>query len=147
MWIGIKGILGKQAGEADTGIATLRAQNGKMVSSSKEKRGVLVEHYRKLGTPKTNETFDAEFEKEIDARVETNVDASEREDSSGSEGSQRGFIREEVKKSVAKLKNRKAAGADEIVKEFLKYGGEGMLTMIVMSYNGIIYMGKRVRTS
>ena len=50
MWIGIKGILGKQAGEADTGIATLRAQNGKMVSSSKEKRGVLVEHYRKLGT-------------------------------------------------------------------------------------------------
>ena len=34
MWVGIKGILGKQAGEADTGIATLRAQNGKIVSSS-----------------------------------------------------------------------------------------------------------------
>ena len=28
MWVGIKGILGKQAEEADTGIATLRAQNG-----------------------------------------------------------------------------------------------------------------------
>ena len=88
MWVGIKGILGKQAGEADTGIATLRAQNGIMVSSSKGKREVLVEHYRKLGTPTTNETFDAEFEKEIDAWVEANVDASEREDS-GSEGLQR----------------------------------------------------------
>ncbi|MEP1954875.1 MAG: hypothetical protein ABJJ26_08055 [Algoriphagus sp.] len=31
MWIGIKGMLGKQAGEADTGIAILRAQNGNMV--------------------------------------------------------------------------------------------------------------------
>ena len=26
MWVGIKEILGKQAGEADTGIATLRAE-------------------------------------------------------------------------------------------------------------------------
>ena len=49
MWVGIKGMLliGKQAGEADTGIATLTAQNGKMVSSSNGKREVLVEHYRK----------------------------------------------------------------------------------------------------
>ena len=29
MWVGIIGILCKQAGEADTGIVTLRAQNGK----------------------------------------------------------------------------------------------------------------------
>ena len=29
MRVGKKGILGKRAGEADTGIATLRAQNGK----------------------------------------------------------------------------------------------------------------------
>ena len=42
MWLGINGILGKRAGEADTGIATLRAQNGKIVSSSKGKREVLV---------------------------------------------------------------------------------------------------------
>ena len=42
MWIGINGILGKYAGEADTGIATLRAQNSKMVSSSKGKREVLL---------------------------------------------------------------------------------------------------------
>ena len=59
MWVGIKGMLGKQAGEADTVIATLRAQNGKIVSSSKGKRDVLVEHYRKVGTPTTNETLDA----------------------------------------------------------------------------------------
>ena len=47
--------------------------------------------------------------------MEANVDAPEREDSSGSEGLQRGFTREEVKKCVAKLKHRKAAGADQLV--------------------------------
>ena len=31
MWVGLKGILGKHAGEADAGIATLRAQDGIMV--------------------------------------------------------------------------------------------------------------------
>ena len=54
MWVGIKRILGQQAGEADTGIATLRAQTGRMVSSSKFKgnrEDVLVEHCRKLRMP------------------------------------------------------------------------------------------------
>ena len=115
MWVGIKGILGQQAGEADTGMATLRAQCGKMVSSSKGKREVLEEHYRKLGTPTANETFDAAFEKEINTWAEANVVASEREDR-GSDGFQREFTREEVKKGVAKNKNRKAADADKIVK-------------------------------
>ena len=47
----------------DKGIATLRAQNGKMVSSSKGKREVLVEHYRKLGAPNPTTKLDTEFEK------------------------------------------------------------------------------------
>ena len=36
------------------------------------------------------------------------------------------------KKCVAKLKNRNGAGADQIVDDFMKYGVEGMLTMMVM---------------
>ena len=58
------------------------------------------------------------------------MDASEREDS-GSEGLQREFTREEVMKYVAQLKNRKAAGVDQILNEFMKYEGEEMLTMMV----------------
>ena len=50
---------------------------------------------------------------------------------------QREFTRDEVKECVAKLKNRKAAGADGIVNEFLRYGGEGMITMMVLLYNWI----------
>ena len=50
-----------------------------MVSSSKGKREALVEHYRKLGTPAANETLDAEFEKEINAWAEENVDVLEKE--------------------------------------------------------------------
>ena len=46
---------------------------------------MLVEHYRKLGTPKPNAKFDVEFEKEINAWAEANVEASKREDSSSKE--------------------------------------------------------------
>ena len=46
MWVAIKGIISKWAGKTDKGIATLRAKNDKkMVSSSRGKREVLVEHY------------------------------------------------------------------------------------------------------
>ena len=74
-----------------------------------------------------------------------NVEASKREDSSSIE-LQREFTRDEVKDCVAKLKNRKAAGADGIVNEFLEYGGEGMITMMVLLYNWIwrnVYTPKR----
>ena len=87
LWVGIKGILGQQAGEANTGVATSRAQSGKMVSSSRGKREVLVEHYRKLRTPTANENSDAEVEKEINSWAEANVGAPEREDR-GSDGLQ-----------------------------------------------------------
>ncbi|CAN0044737.1 unnamed protein product [Sphacelaria rigidula] len=76
MWVGTEGIMGNQAGKMDNGMATLRAQNGKMVSSM-GKREVLVDHYRKLGTPKLDTKFgtkfDTKFEKEINASAEANV--------------------------------------------------------------------------
>ena len=111
--------------------------NGDMVSSSKgKKREVLVEHYRKQGTPTANETFNAEFEKEMNAWAEANVGASEREDR-GSGGLQRVPKRRSVytSKYIAKLENKKAAGADVILSEFMKYRGEGMFTMMVMLHN------------
>ena len=60
----------------------IKSTNGKMASSSKGKREVLVEHYRKLllGTPTTNKTLSAELEEEISAWAEAIADASERED-------------------------------------------------------------------
>ena len=72
VWVEIKLILGKQAGEAGTSIATLRTQSGKMVSSSKGGAKVLLEHYRKRGTPTTNDSFDAELEMEISAGAKKN---------------------------------------------------------------------------
>ena len=61
MRVGIKGVLDEQAGEADTGIATLRSQNSKMVSTSSGEREVLKQ-YRRLGTLIANEAFDAKFD-------------------------------------------------------------------------------------
>ena len=60
---------------------------------------------------------------------------SKREDS-GSNELQRGFS-DEVKDCIAKLENRKVAGTDEIVNGFLKYGVDGIVTMIVKLYNWI----------
>lgn len=70
----IKGILGLQAGHKKTEIPTLREQNGKNVSSSKGKKKLRTEHYRKLGTPTANKTFDADFGKEMNAWAGENVD-------------------------------------------------------------------------
>ena len=57
---------------------------------------------------------------------------------------QRQFTSDEVKECVAKLKNRKAAGADEIVNEFVKYGGGEGMTTTHDGYAILLGMGKRV---
>ena len=49
------------------GNSYIKSTERQKVSSSKGKREVLVEHYRTLRMPTANETFDAEFEKEINA--------------------------------------------------------------------------------
>ena len=54
---------------------------------------------------------------------------------------QREFTSDEC---VAKHKNRKAAGAGEIVNEFLKYGGEGMITFLVELYNNWIWKNEYI---
>ena len=130
MWVGIKGVISKRAGNTDKGISTLIAKNGnKIVSRSRGKGEVLVEHYRKLGTPKRNNRFDTELEIEINKSANAKVEESKREDSSCNE-LQREFTSDEVKECVAKLKNRnKAAGADEILYSE-RIECEGMTTII-----------------
>lgn len=64
VWVGIKGILGKRTEETDTRITTLRAQNGKIVSTKFEgdegsTTTAVVEHFHRLGTSTTNEGFAA----------------------------------------------------------------------------------------
>ena len=78
-------LVDKQARETDTGVATLRAHIGIVVSSLKGKRDLLLEHYRKLGTPTTNESFDEQFGKETNAWAGANVDAPGRQDSDSEE--------------------------------------------------------------
>lgn len=66
----IRGIIGRQAGDAGRMIAILRAQSGIMVTSSRKKREVLPEHCRELKTPTPNERFDAKVETETNAWAE-----------------------------------------------------------------------------
>lgn len=105
----------------DSEIATLRAQNGGAVGSSRGRREVLVEPYRELGTLNTITTFSMGFEMEINAWAETNVDASRRNDNDSRE-MQKELTNDGVKECVAEPKNRKAAGAEGIAKGFLNWG-------------------------
>ena len=106
-----------------------------MVSSCKGKREVLlivlIEHCGKLGTLTADDTF---VEKEINVWAEANVDASERE-YWFRRFTERYVTREEVNKCVAKLKKRKAAGADLIVNGFMKNGEEGTFNIMVILYS------------
>lgn len=77
---------------------------------------MLIQHYRKLRTPKTSTGFDMERAKEINAWATANLGASKREDSGPNE-LQREFRRDYVKECVAKLESRRAAGVDEMVFE------------------------------
>ena len=106
---------------------------------------MLVEYHRKLGTPTTNETFDVELEKEINAWAEENVIASESEDSSGSEGLQRKLTREEVNKRVAKLKNRKAAGSNERIFHIISVTTQVAISRRAHRYNIALTDGQAAR--
>lgn len=55
-----------------------------------------------------------------------------KQEGSASTELQTNITREEVKECAAQLKNRKSGWTDEIVNEFLKHGGEVMITMMVM---------------
>ncbi|CAB1119768.1 unnamed protein product [Ectocarpus sp. CCAP 1310/34] len=47
------------------------------------------------------------------------------------------FTEDEVEACVNKLKCHKAAGADGIVNEFMKFGGKGMIQLMVLLYNWV----------
>lgn len=131
MWERIKGMTGNKVGNIDQEIAKLRAQNGKMVSSSKGKRETLVEHYRELGAPKTNENFDPHIMEEINTWTDSDIEASKREDSGPAE-LERACTRDELRECLAQREKSNAAGADNIENEYPNYGREGMTTMIYL---------------
>lgn len=96
-----------------------------MVGCFNGKRGVLVQHFQKLGTPKSSERFHVDFERKSTRGKGISVEASKQKYRDPKE-LRRGLTREEIMKYVAKLENRKAARADEIVKECIKFGGRGI---------------------
>ena len=120
----IKGILGQQADEADTRMITFIAQNGKMVSSS-------TIRWKCLGTllqarnPHSQQNVRRRI-REGNHRVGRGERRCFRKGDSDSDESQRGFTGEE-KQSPVQLKNREEVMEYEIVNEFMKYAGEGMM--------------------
>ena len=132
---GISGMVKKIAQGGDTGVATLRGVNGGLVSSGKGKREVLAGHYKRLGVPSENEDFDQVFKKEVDAWAQKEEETSKAD--VGNVELEKEFTEDEVEACVNKLQCHKAAGADGIVNEFMKFGGKGMIQLMVLLYNWV----------
>ncbi|CAB1098295.1 unnamed protein product [Ectocarpus sp. CCAP 1310/34] len=125
----------KTAQKGDTAVATARGVNGGLVRSGKGKREVLAGHYKRLGVPSENEAFDQVFKKEVDAWAQKEEETSKAD--VGNVELEKEFTEDEVEACVNKLKCHKAAGADGIVNEFMKFGGKGMIQLMVLLYNWV----------
>ncbi|CAB1096931.1 unnamed protein product [Ectocarpus sp. CCAP 1310/34] len=135
MWEGISGMVKKTAQGGDTGVATLRGVHGGLVSSGKGNREILAGHYKGLGVPSEDEAFDQVFRKEVDAWAQKEEETSKAD--VGNIGLEKVFTEDEVEACVEKLKYHKAAVADGIVNEFMKFGGKGMIQLMVLLYNWV----------
>ncbi|CAB1115185.1 unnamed protein product [Ectocarpus sp. CCAP 1310/34] len=88
----------------------------------------LAGHYKRLGVPSENEAFDQAFKKEVDAWAQKEEETSKAD--VGNVELEKEFTEDEVEACVNKLKCHKAAGADGIVNEFMKFGGKGMIQLM-----------------
>ncbi|CAB1101144.1 unnamed protein product [Ectocarpus sp. CCAP 1310/34] len=96
------------------------------------KRAGLAGHYKRLGVPSENEACDQVLKKEVDAWAQEEKEASKAD--VGNVELEREFTADEIEARVNKLQCHKAAGADGIVNEFMKFGGKGMIQMMVPLY-------------
>ena len=135
MWQGNSGMVKNTAEGGDTGVATLRGANNGLASSGKRKREILAGHYKKLGVPSENEAFDQMFKDEVDTWAQDEEEASKVE--VGNVVLEKEFTEDEVAACVNKLQYHKAAGADGIVNELMKFGGKGMIQLMVLIYNWV----------
>ena len=97
MWVRTKGILGQQAGEADTGIATSRVQNGKGLVTQRGRGTYLQNITANQERPQTRNR--STNSRSTSTCGQADVGASEREDR-GSDGLQKEFTREQAIKYV-----------------------------------------------
>ncbi|CAB1107012.1 unnamed protein product [Ectocarpus sp. CCAP 1310/34] len=106
------------------------------MSQQKEgKTEVLAGHYKRLGVPSESESFDQVFKKEVDAWAQKAEETSKADVGNIELGKE--FTEDEVGACVNKPKCHKAAGVDGIVNEFMKFGGKGMIQLMVLLYSWV----------
>ncbi|CAB1099598.1 unnamed protein product [Ectocarpus sp. CCAP 1310/34] len=84
-----------------------------------DEEGTVQRHYKRLGVPSENEAFDQVFKNNVDARAQKEEETPKAD--VWNVELEKEFTEDEVEACVNKLKCHKAAGADGIVNECMKW--------------------------
>lgn len=127
--------MASNSGAPKHSIAFLRNQSGDVVSSLPAKLEVLTNHYRSLGTPLQDSSFDEEFSKSITEQVNawrcpTNFKSNAQQDAP--------FRLEEVSDTLLKMKGGKSADLDGFVIEIFKAGGNYVAQALTTLFNAVL---------
>ena len=114
-------------------IAAINDNSGKTVSNIEDILDVWKTHFENLYTPKDNEEYDKNHYDMVTAKVaELNA-----KDDTG-EFLQNLFTEKEIKDAIGQLHKRKACGYDGITTEHLLYGGDCVVQILTLIYNGML---------
>ena len=84
----------------------IKDKNGKVLSKAKEQKKRLMEHFQEVLNQRSPPTL-FNFNEETSQQLLINIDP---------------ISKDEIERTIQKLKSNKSGGADQIVTEILKYG-------------------------
>ena len=115
-------------------IEALNDGRGNCVSNHEGKLKILKSHNEKLGSELHNKTFNDSWKDEVCKSIKSFENLS-LENSHFTEMLDQKITTAEVSHAIRTIKNNKSAGADGIVGELIKYGGNVMCDMLVTLFN------------
>ena len=120
--------VGRRTKSKRKNIASLRNDSGVSVTSTKGKLSILQQHYQKLGSVSVDDDFDDDWKEWVEDKVQSYSTLSSLDYDEDLDMEIDGA---EIMHCVHKLKNNKTGGNDGFVGEMFKYGGCGMVEVII----------------
>lgn len=128
-WANVKRLL---PSSAKASAAPIRMKNGKLATSSAQRKDAVADYREELGKALHNPTFDSRFYHDTQAEMEALGYASAHEQDTHLDGT---ITNEETTNAVSKAKYGKACGKDLTRNDMFKCGGETMIQALTNLFN------------